>query len=66
MPGRKRRRPRLPDGEIAGRVWVDIVISHLNAWQFLSSALKSQNDRDILFRVSSPAAAWRSLFDTYS
>ena len=44
---------------------VDIVISHLNAWQFLSSALKSEKDRDILFRVNSPGAAWRSLVDTY-
>ena len=33
---------------------VDIVLSHLNAWQFLPSSLKSENDRDILFRVSSP------------
>ena len=45
---------------------VDIVILHLNAWQFLSSALKSEKDRDILFRVNSPGAAWRSLVDTYS
>ena len=43
-----------------------IVISHLNAWQFLSSALKSGKDRDIIFRVNSPGAAWRSLVDTYS
>ena len=44
----------------------DIVVPHLNAWQFLSSALKSENDRDILFRVISPRAAWRSSADTYS
>ena len=45
---------------------MDIVISHLNAWQFLSSTLKSEKDRDILFRVSSRGAAWRSLVDTQS
>ena len=45
---------------------MDIVIFHLNAWQFLSSALKSEKDRDILFRVNSPGAAWRCLVDTYS
>ena len=45
---------------------VDIVILHLNAWQFLSPALKSEKDWDILFRVNSPRAAWRSLVDTYS
>ena len=28
----------------------DIVLSHLNAWQFLPSVLKSEKDRDILFR----------------
>ena len=32
----------------------------------MSSALKSEKDRDILFRVHSPVAAWRSLVDTYS
>ena len=46
---------------------VDIVISHLNAWQlFLTSALKSEEDRNINFRVNFPGAAWRSLVDTYS
>ena len=45
---------------------VDIVISHLNAWQFLSSALKSEKDRDIIFRLNSPGAVWRSLIETYS
>ena len=43
-----------------------IVISHLNAWKFLSSALKSEKERDIFFRVNSPGVAWRSLVDTYS
>ena len=45
---------------------VDIVISHLNVWQFVSSTLKSEKDRDIIFRVNSPGAAWRSLGDTYT
>ena len=45
---------------------VDIVISHLNVWQFVSSTLKSEKDRDIIFRVNSPGAAWRSLVDTYT
>ena len=57
MSGRKRRRLRLLDGEVAGRVRVDIVISHLNDWQFLSSTLKSEKDRDIIFRFNSPGAA---------
>ena len=34
----------------------DIVLSHLNAWQFLPSVLKLEKDRDILFRVNSPGA----------
>ena len=45
---------------------VDMVISRLNAWQILSSALKSGKDRDIIFRVNSPGAAWRSFVDTYN
>ena len=32
----------------------------------MSSALKSEKERDIIFRVNSPGAAWRSLVDTYS
>ena len=32
----------------------------------MSSALKSEKDRYIIFRVYSPGAAWRSLVDTYS
>ena len=43
-----------------------MVISRLNAWQFLSSGLKSEKDRDVLFRVNSPEAAWCSLVDTYN
>ena len=45
---------------------VDVVISHLNVWQIMSSAMKSEKDRDIIFRINSPGAAWRSLVDTYS
>ena len=45
---------------------VDIAISHLNAWQFLSSTLNSEKDRDIIFRVNTPGGVWRSLVDTYS
>ena len=52
---------RLQDGFKVG-----IVISHLNVWQFLSSALKSEKDRNIKFRVNFPGVAWRSLVDTYS
>ena len=32
----------------------------------MSSALKSEKDRNVLFRANSPGAAWRSLIDTYS
>ena len=45
---------------------VDIVILHLNAWQFLSSTPNSEKDHDIIFRVNSSGAVWRSLVDTYS
>ena len=51
---------------LQGEFGVYTVISHLNAWQFLSSTLKSGKSLDIIFRVDSPAAAWRSLVDTYS
>ena len=42
------------------------VVSQFNAWEFLSSSLKPEKDRDIIFRVISLGAAWRSLVDTYS
>ena len=45
--------PDCPDGEVAGRVRRGTVISHLNAWQFLS-ALKSEKDLDIIFQVNIP------------
>ena len=45
---------------------VDTVVSHLNAWQFLSSTLKSGKYLDIFFRVDSPGVAGRSLVDTHS
>ena len=32
----------------------------------MSSALKSEKDRDIYFRINSPGAAWRPLVDAYS
>ena len=65
MSGRKRRRPRPPDGEVAGRVRGGYCYFAFE-WQFLSSALISENDRNILFRVNSPGAAWCSLVDIYS
>ena len=58
--------PDCPMERLQDECGVDIVISHLNAWQFLSSALKSEKDRDIFFRVNFPGVAWRSLVDTYS
>ena len=58
--------PDCPMERLQDEFGVDIVILHLNAWQFLSSALKSEKDRDILFRVNSPGAAWRSSIETYS
>ena len=58
--------PDCPMERLQDEFGVDIVILHLNAWQFLSSALKSEKDRDIIFRVNSPGAAWRSLVDSYS
>ena len=58
--------PDWPMERLQDEFGVDIVILHLNAWQFLSSALKSEKDRDIIFRVNSPGAAWRSLVDIHS
>ena len=49
--------PDCPMGRLEDEFGVDIVILHLNAWQFLSSALKSEKDRDMNFRVNSPGAA---------
>ena len=66
MSERKRRRPRLPDGEVADKVGTDIVFSQLKSRQHLSSTLKSEKGRDILFRVFFPGGAWRLLVDTYS
>ena len=58
--------PDCPMQRFQDEFGVDIVILQLNAWQFLSPALKSEKDRDVLFRVNSPGAAWRSLIETYS
>ena len=58
--------PDCPMERLQDEFEVDIIISHLNDWQFFSSALKSVKDRDIYFRVNSPWAAWRSLVDVYS
>ena len=60
------RDPDCPTERLQDEFGVDIIISHLNTWQFLSSALKSEKYRDIIFRVNSPGAAWRSLVDIYS
>ena len=49
--------PDCPMQRLQYEFGVDIVISHLNAWQFLSSALKSERDRDIVFRVYSLGGA---------
>ena len=58
--------PDCPMERLQERFGVDIVISHLNAWQFFSSAFKSEKKRDIIFRINSPGAVWRSLVDAYS
>ena len=58
--------PDCPMERLQNEFGVDNVISHLNAWQFLSSALKAENDQGILFRVNSPGAVRHSLVDTYS
>ena len=57
--------PDCPMERLQDEFMVDTDISRLSAWQFLS-ALKSEKDRNIIFRVNSPGAAWSSLFDTYS
>ena len=41
--------PKCPMERLQDEFGVDIVLSNLNAWQFLSSALKSAKDRDIIF-----------------
>ena len=57
--------PDCPMETLQDEFGVDIVVSHLNVWKFLSTALKSEKYQDILFRVKSPGAACRSLVDTY-
>ena len=66
MPGLNVGDPDCPMERLQNEFGVDTVILHLNARQFLSSALKSEKDRDIIFRVNSPGPAWRSLIETYS
>ena len=58
--------PDCPMDRLQDGFGVGIVILHSNAWESLSSALKSERDRNIIFRVNFPGAAWRSLVDTYS
>ena len=58
--------PDCPMERLQDKFGVDIAILHLNAWQFLSSALISERDRDIILRVNFPGAAWCSFIDTYS
>ena len=43
--------PDCPIERLQDEFGVDIVILHLNAWQFLWSALKLEKDQDILFWV---------------
>lgn len=42
-----------------------VVAAHMKAWQLLSASLKSEMDRNILFRVTSPGAAWRGLIEVH-
>lgn len=42
-----------------------VVAAHVKAWQLLSTSLKSEMDRNILFRVTSPGAAWRGLIEAH-
>ena len=58
--------PDCPMERLQDEFGVDIVISYLNAWQFLSSTLKSEKERDTFFGVNFPVVAWRSLVNTYS
>ena len=58
--------PDCPMERLQDEFGADFVVSHLNAWQFLSSALKSLNNQDILFRAIYPGGALHSLVDTYS
>ena len=58
--------PDCPMDRLQDGFGVDIVVLHSNAWESLSSALRSERDRNIIFRVNFPGAAWRSLVDTYS
>ncbi|CAN0586406.1 unnamed protein product, partial [Laminaria digitata] len=43
----------------------DSVQRHTLAWSFLSTALKSQNDKSILHRCTSPREAWDALLAWY-
>ena len=48
--------PDCPMKKLQDEFGVDIAISHFNAWQFLSSTLNSEKDRDIIFRVNTQGA----------
>ncbi|CAN0374674.1 unnamed protein product, partial [Laminaria digitata] len=43
----------------------DSVQRHTLAWSFLSTALKSQSDKSILHRCTSPREAWDALLAWY-
>ncbi|CAM9303107.1 unnamed protein product, partial [Sphacelaria rigidula] len=42
------------------------VAANVRARQMLVASLEHQRDRDVLFRIPSPAAVWRELNDFYS
>ena len=44
---------RLPEERLQNEFGADVLVFHLNAWQFFSSALKSEKDLDVIFRVHS-------------
>ena len=44
----------------------EIIQKHFIAWNILSRAIASNEDRDTLRHASSPAAGWRALVDAYS
>lgn len=43
------------------RFGVDVVQTHRNAWEKVISKLISENNREVMFEIRSPSAAWRTI-----
>ena len=66
MSGRKRRRLRLPDGEVGGRVRGEYCCFAFECLTTLALCSEIKKVPGHYFRVNSPGGAWPSLVDAYS